>query len=146
MSGPSLCVTRLLPADVNRVFDAWTRSDAMSHWLACSPSWTTTATNDFRVGGKYRVEMRSGDDVVGVAAGEYLEIDPPYRLAFTWSSEGGVVVANSVVRITLKERGALTELTLVHDLDPGSHEGRAHRDGWEGALGNLEGYLKGATP
>jgi uncharacterized protein YndB with AHSA1/START domain len=146
MKGASLCVTRLLPADVSRVFDAWTRSDAMSHWFACSSRWTATATNDFRVGGKYRVEMRSGDDTVGVAFGEYLEIDPPHRLAFTWSSEGRVVVGNSVVTINLKERGALTELTLVHDLDLGSHEGRAHREGWQGALGNLERYLKGATP
>jgi len=142
MKAPSLRVKRLLPAEVNRVFDAWKRADAMSRWFACDPGWTATATNDFRVGGKYRIEMRCGDDTLGVASGEYLEVDPPHRLVFTWSSEGRVNVTNSVVTVDLKESGALTELTLTHDLDPGTAVGRAHSGGWEGALTKLEGYLR----
>ena len=142
MKAPSLCIKRLLSADVNRVFDAWTRADSMSRWFACDPAWTATATNDFRVGGKYRIEMRRTKNIVGIASGEYLEVDPPHRLVFTWTSEGRVNVANSIVTIDFKESGALTELTLTHDLDPGTDVGRAHSGGWEGALTNLEEYLR----
>jgi len=142
MKTPSLCVQRLLPADVNRVFDASRRAEAMSRWFVCDPAWTAVATNDFRVGGRYRIEMRRGDNVVGVASGEYLEVAPPHRLVFTWSSEGRVNVAHNIVTIELKESGASTELTLTHNLDPGTVVGRAHGEGWEGAVTNLEGYLR----
>lgn len=141
MKTTSLCLKRILPADMNRVFEAWTRAEAMSCWLVCNSSWTAKATNDLRVGGKYRVVMRDSDGSVGIASGEYVEIQPPHRLVFTWSSEGRISVKNSIVTIELKALGAETELTLTHDVDLDTNEGRAHADGWEGALANLRRYL-----
>ena len=41
---------------------------------------------DPRPGGLYRVWMDAGT----VARGEYVEIDPPRRLVFTWGWEGNV--------------------------------------------------------
>ncbi|MGH2663595.1 MAG: SRPBCC family protein [Actinomycetota bacterium] len=49
------------------------------------PSWQgVRAELDPQPGGIYRVEMETGD----VARGEYLEVDPPRRLVFTWGWEG----------------------------------------------------------
>jgi uncharacterized protein YndB with AHSA1/START domain len=145
MKANVLRMKRVLPADIRRVFAAWSSAAAMSRWLVCTRDWTPTATNDFRVGGKYRVEMRSGTRTVGVASGEYWEIEPPRRLVFTWTSEGNIVVRDSVVTIELRAMGAQTELLLTHDLDPETDAGRAHAEGWEGCLANLERYLEGAS-
>jgi uncharacterized protein YndB with AHSA1/START domain len=142
MNATSLCVKRVLRADVHRVFAAWSRAEVMSGWFVCDPGWTAKATNELRIGGKYRVVMSSGERTVGIAFGEYLEIEPPHRLVFTWSSEGGVGVEKSIVTIELKELGESTELTLTHDLRPDSEEGRAHARGWEGSLTNLDLYLR----
>lgn len=142
MSATSVIVRRVLPADVARVFEAWSSAEAMSRWFVVDPGWTAKATNDFRVGGKHRVEMDRGDGTIFVAFGEYLEIDPPRRLVFTWNS-AIPAVRNSVVTIGLKPVGTMTELTLTHELLPDTGEGRAHGAGWEGSLVNLERYLTG---
>ena len=86
MTQPLVSVKRLLPAELGRVFEAWSSAELMSRWFVVDPSWTVKATNDFRVGGKYRVEMRRDDGTVFVAFGEYVEISAPRRLVFTWSS------------------------------------------------------------
>jgi uncharacterized protein YndB with AHSA1/START domain len=41
----------VLAADVRRVFDAWSRPEALSQWFVVEPTWTATAASDFRVGG-----------------------------------------------------------------------------------------------
>jgi uncharacterized protein YndB with AHSA1/START domain len=142
MNAVAVHIRRVLPADIRRVFAAWSSATAMSRWFACDSTWQATATSDFQVGGRYRVEMRHGDRVVGIVYGEYKEIQPPHRLVFTWTSEGRIGVRNSLVTIELKRIGAHTELSLVHDLAPESPEGRAHAEGWEGCLSNLERYVR----
>ena len=136
-----LQLKRILPAEIRRVFAAWTNADALARWFVCSPEWTATTTNDFRVGGKYRIEMHSGQRMVGVASGEYREIDAPRRLVFTWTSEGRIGVRDSLVTIELKTVGNKTELSLTHDIAPQTPEGRSHAEGWEGCLTSLERYL-----
>lgn len=143
MSTTSVRVTRLLRAEIARVFDAWSDAERMARWFVVDAGWTAKATNNFHVGGKYRIEMHRTDGTVFLAHGEYLEIDPPRRLVFTWSS-AVPAIERSVVTIELSPKGsASTELTLVHDLLPDTDEGRAHSIGWEGSLDNLERHLGG---
>jgi uncharacterized protein YndB with AHSA1/START domain len=73
--------------------------------------------------------------------GTYLEIVPPEKLVFTWSSEG--FVTDTKVTIELFERGGETELVLTHELPEGMIE--PHRQGWTNCLSHLEVYLASAT-
>ena len=61
------------------VFDALTGPEAMRVW------WTeqTTFDIDLRVGGRWTIERREGDQTF-VAEGEYLEVEPPTRLRYTF--------------------------------------------------------------
>jgi uncharacterized protein YndB with AHSA1/START domain len=129
---------------MGRVFEAWSSAELMSRWFVVDPSWTVEATNDFRVGGKYRVEMRRQDGTVFLAFGEYVEISAPRRLVFTWSS-AVPAIDRSVVTIELRPVGGATELTLIHENLPDTDEGRAHSVGWEGTLDSLERHLSGET-
>ncbi|MCU1281612.1 MAG: putative glutathione S-transferase-related transrane protein [bacterium] len=141
MNANMMEIKRLLPADVRRVFAAWSNAEALSRWFICAPEWTATTSVDFRVGGAYRIEMRSGGRTIGKASGQYLEIDPPRRLVFSWTSEGGVGVRDSVVTVELKAIGAQTELTLTHNIAPHTPEGRAHAAGWHACFASLERLL-----
>ena len=141
MNPTTLCLRRVLDADITRVFEAWSRAELIALWFGCESSSRTKVTNDFRVGGAYRVVMSSGAGTVGIAFGEYREIEPPHRLVFTWSSESRVRVAKSVVTIELKALGPRTELTLTHDIPLDTEEGRAHARGWEASMTSLARYL-----
>ena len=127
---------RLLKADRQRVFQALASPEKMAKWFYGMERGKAKATCDFRVGGKYSIEM-SDDDKKCVPTGEYLEIVPPARLVFTWSIEG--LVTKSKVTIELFEKGRDTELVLTHELPEDMHE--RHEHGWRNCLDHLETLL-----
>jgi uncharacterized protein YndB with AHSA1/START domain len=133
-------IERVVAADIERVFDAWTDAQHLSRWFVVEPAWTVKAASELRVGGSFRIEMDRGDGTVFVCWGEYLEIDRPRRLVFTWSS-AVPAVRSSRVTIELEPRGSSTALILVHELLPDTPEGRAHEIGWAGTLDNLERFV-----
>jgi uncharacterized protein YndB with AHSA1/START domain len=94
-----------------------------------------SARTDPKVGGSYRIHMRSseGDHVV---VGRYLEMVPARRLVFTWSWESGTV-ADSVVTITFHASGDGTDIELMHEKLPGRDSVEKHTAGWNGCLDNL---------
>lgn len=70
---------------------------------------------DARVGGWFSfVDRRDGEDIDHI--GQYLEIDRPRRLAFTWAIRG---VENDISQVTIDivPLGKGCELTLTHEMD-----------------------------
>ena len=130
---------RLLPAPVGEVFAAWTDPALMADWLA--PSGRAEVESDLRVGGRFRVTMID-DDMRIEHTGEYLVIDPPHRLSFTWQSQytGGV----SQVDIVLADRGATTWIVLSHTRLP-EQTRSSHRGGWTAMLERLATLLTDDT-
>jgi uncharacterized protein YndB with AHSA1/START domain len=94
-----------------------------------------SADLDPRPGGIYRVVMTDEDTVVG----EFLEVDPPRRVVFTWGFEGNPELppGSSTVEITLERDGQETIVRLRHSGLPTDQWRRVHRDGWEMYLGRL---------
>ena len=87
MSVPgTLVVRRTIPATREEIFDAWITADRLKTWM-CPPGVTSaTATIDARVGGRYSIVMHGERDYDH--EGEYLVIDRPSKLSFTWISAG----------------------------------------------------------
>ncbi len=77
-------VTRKYAATPDRVFDAWLDPAKAGKFLFATPTGTMVkAEIDPRVGGKFLfVDRRDGVDVRH--EGEYLEIDRPHRLVFSF--------------------------------------------------------------
>lgn len=139
MSDPDAVeINRLLPAPINEVFDWWTQADKMSEWM--SPLGIAEATVDLRVGGAFRIEMRSGDVAID-HTGEFLEIEIPRRLVFTWVSPF-TGSAPSLVTVELEPVGNdTTKLTLIHSRLPQAIAA-SHRDGWGTMLDRLATNLR----
>ena len=80
-----LRMTRRFDASPERVFGAWLDPATARKWLFASPvDELYTAELDARVGGKWSITVRrAGMDYT--ASGEYLEIDRPRRLVFTFA-------------------------------------------------------------
>jgi uncharacterized protein YndB with AHSA1/START domain len=137
-AAPTLVVRRQLRASPERVFAAWTQPDALSRWM--SPFALAEASLDLRVGGAFRIVMQGPDREIA-HTGEYLEVDPPHRLVFTWRSPY-TGPTPSVVTVELQADGDYTALTLTHAQLP-ADQVEPHRGGWGQILANLASYVEG---
>ena len=129
-------VARRFTASPTRVFDAWLDPTTAGKWLFATPSGEMVRVEiDARVGGGFCIVERRGEDAEHY--GEYLEIDRPRRLVFTFPPEkGGRDVSRVSVEIAPASTGC--ELTLTHDMEPEWEEyaGRT-REGWAQILEGL---------
>ncbi len=143
-----LRVTRRFDAPRDRVFDAWTNPDVLRSWWAAGPDWKTPGVEvDARPGGRYRLTMQDPNGSAHTVVGEYKEITPPERLAYTWSWEGGPPEmdgsADSLVVVEFLEDGDGTEVVLMHSGFANGEIRGEHEKGWTAVIGNL-GRVLGA--
>lgn len=129
-------VERLLSAPIEAVFAAWTDAGSMAEWL--SPVGHAEVETDLRVSGRFRVVMAGGDTRIE-HTGQYLEIDPPRRLCFTWISPY-TGTEPSVVTVDLSPEGDGTRLVLVHERLP-EDQVASHTGGWGSILDRLADTL-----
>jgi len=95
-------------------------------------------------GGSYRVFMQDGVE----AAGEFLEVDPPHRVVFTWGWTHDPTVPPGTTRVVvtlLAEQDGTRVILRHHDLP---HDGQRdhHRKGWELYLSRLQLRSRGGDP
>lgn len=139
-AAPVLVVRRQIAVPRERVFAAWLDSESLAHWMRPGDFTHATVAVDPRVGGGFRIVMEGRPD--GGASehrGEYLAIEPPSLLSFTWISKA-TDHKPTVVTIEFHERGTGTELVLTHrGLPPKAVEG--HRKGWTDILRVLDEAL-----
>jgi uncharacterized protein YndB with AHSA1/START domain len=127
-SADVLVVRRLLPAPREYVFAAWLDPTSLARWMCPGRVEGATAEVEPRVGGKFRIVMMRTQGEGAEHRGEYLAIDPPSLLSFTWISDATDLIP-TVVTIELFERGAETELVLTHRRLPTASV-ESHRAGW----------------
>lgn len=131
-----MSIERLVPARVERVFAAWTDPALMSEWL--SPTGNAEVEADVRPGGTFRVLML-GEDMRLEHTGEYIVVEPPNRLIFTWCSKY-TGETPSMVTVLLTPEGTNTRLQLTHERLP-DHVVTAHESGWSSMVERLPAVL-----
>jgi uncharacterized protein YndB with AHSA1/START domain len=134
-AGETLVVRRFLPVPRERVFQAWLDPTSLAQWMRPMGADEATAEVDPRVGGKFRIVMIHGPTRYE-HNGEYLAIQPPERLEFTWISEA-TDQQTTVVTVEFMERNRGTELILTHRRLP-ANQVESHRRGWTDILELLQ--------
>lgn len=126
-----------IEASPETVFEFFTDPEKMNRWKG------STAVLDPRPGGVYRVDVSPND----VAVGEYVELDPPRRVVFTWGWEGSehVPPGSSTVEVTLTPDGDGTIVRLVHRGLPEAAVPE-HAEGWKHFLPRLVVAAAGGDP
>lgn len=86
-------------------------------------------------GGAYRVGLKDGGEV----SGEFVEVDPPRRLVFTWgwTVNEAVPPGSTRVVVTLEDEDGGTRVVLRHHGLPNDVERHSHGSGWELYLDRL---------
>ncbi len=142
-----LVITRVFDAPRDLVWKAWTEPERMKEWSA--PKGFTIPVNEgeLRPGGAWRACMRKPDGTDLWLGGVYREIVEPERLVFThaWLDEQGSPGPETVVTVTLTERGGKTEMSF-HQSGFDSVESRdGHAGGWTECFDKLDEHLAKAS-
>jgi uncharacterized protein YndB with AHSA1/START domain len=85
-------------------------------------------------GGLFQVDINGRD----IAVGEFVDVDPPRRVVFTWGWQGSTDVppGSSTIEVDLVPDGEATVVQFTHrGLPPGPAE--AHVEGWDHFLPRL---------
>lgn len=139
-TGHDLTIERTFAAPAQRVFDAFTSEEVMRRWWHAGADWETPeARVDLRIGGELRVVM--GDPKDGSwygGGGVYTEIEPPTRLAFTWTWDDDDDHVEQLIVIDFEETDGATRVRFSHQNLWNADAVRSHRGGWNAALDNLE--------
>lgn len=130
-----------IDASPETVFEFFVDPEKMVRWKG------RKAELDPRPGGMYRVEINDQ----AVARGEYVAVEPPDRVVFTWGWEGqesgphAVAPGSSRVEISLEPDGDGTIVRLRH-LDLPEESLEIHGQGWDLYLGRLAVVAAGGDP
>jgi uncharacterized protein YndB with AHSA1/START domain len=137
-------VTHRFSATPERVFDAWLDPEKARQFLFATPTGQMVrAEIHAHVGGKFvMVDRRDGEDVEHT--GEYLEIDRPRRLVFTFAVPK---YSPNVDRVTIEiiplETGC--ELTLTQEMKQEFAEYKSRTEkGWKTILEGLDATINSA--
>jgi uncharacterized protein YndB with AHSA1/START domain len=138
-SGAALVIRKMIAAPREKVFAAWLDPESMKYWMCPGHILSAEAQIDPRVGGKFRILMK-GENQDYDHTGEYLVLDPPSKLVFTWISKG---TDDQPTRVTVElfDRGGECELVLTHERFPRAEAVEEHRRGWSELIGKLANYL-----
>lgn len=123
-------LSRVIPASVETVFDAWLDVEGIKQWMC--PGEGVTVPNpkiDAKEGGAFDFTMSVGDQSLP-HTGTYKIINRPTKLQFTWQSPGTQGI-DTLVTIDFESLGdSETRLTLNHAFLPNQEESDNHKGGW----------------
>jgi uncharacterized protein YndB with AHSA1/START domain len=133
---------RVLPAAPAAVFAAFSDPDELAKWWG--PQGFTVPSLDFepRIGERYRIEMQPPEGDRFYLTGEFREVEPPARLAYTfrWEDPDPDDV-ETLVTLSFGDLGRSTQVAFRQG--PFKTEARRvlHRDGWGDSFDKLERLL-----
>jgi len=137
---PSLVLKRRLKAAPEKVYEAWTKPEQMTHWWGAGDTTKAPiAETDLRVGGRFRVQFWAKDEQHSVS-GIYREVVPNRKLSFSWAWQS-TPERESLVTIELNPVTEGTMLTLTHEQFYDEKARDDHGRGWNMSLDRLEAFL-----
>lgn len=133
-----LSIRRKMPATREVVFEAWTDPQGLSEWMCPGDTFAVEATLDLRVGGSYRIVMKSKTRDY-VHTGVYQVVEPPSKLVFTWTREEDE--APTLVTVEFVAHGDESELVLTHERFHDAEVMKRYQGGWGQIAEKFATYL-----
>jgi|GEM_PF-181738 len=113
-----ISITRFIHSDTETLFDYWLEPEKIKTWIfPASTDTIDTIKTDPKVGGAFSfIILRNGEKIEHL--GEYLEIDNPKKLVFTWAVADEEGSDRVELELTPAGSGSVTKITLTTELHP----------------------------
>ena len=141
-AGRELIITRIFDAPRALVWKAFTEPKHLKHWLGPRGFKASDLSGEVRPGGKWRSRIRSRDRDLW-QGGEYLEVEEPKRLVYTfaWEDGGGNPTHKTTITVTFEERGGKTHMTFRQGMFETVDSRDGHGEGWNSTFDRLAKHL-----
>ena len=134
----TLEMVRILPVAPERAFGAFSDPDELAKWFGPEGFSVGNLDFDVRVGRTYRIEMQPPEGDPFFLGGEFREVDPPGRLAFTFVYEDpDPDDVETLVELSFRDRGESTEVVFTQGRFNTEARRELHRDGWTDSFDRL---------
>ncbi len=129
-------------APPQKVFDALIDPAQLADWWGSEDTYRTSNWQvDARPGGSWSCDARGKDGQLSRVGGEYLVVDPPRRLSYTWKPSWAPG-EDTQVHYTLEAIPGGTRVSFRHEGFRTAQSREAHSMGWKRVVGWLQSYLE----
>lgn len=124
-----------IDAPIDAVFDFLVVPDKLFRWLGIG------GQVDPRPGGRFHVQLGADD----LAIGEYVDVDRPHRVSWTWGWDGNphIPPGSSRVTVELTSASGATTVRLTHTGLPDAAAADQHNEGWKFFIPRLVAAVAG---
>lgn len=137
-----LRLERIMRAPPDQVFRACVEPQSLSEWWGPAGFTVPRVELDVREGGRYRIEMQPPEGDRFSLHGEYREVEPPGRLAYTFRWDPPTADdQETLVTLTFQPVDRGTRLVLDHGPFRTGERYELHEAGWIDTLDRLEAWL-----
>lgn len=136
MKGDKIKIQVIVSADIEKVWDYYTRPEHITKWNFASDDWQCPhASNDMRVGGKYIARMEAKDGSFGFDfEAVYDQIIVAERFSYTMPD-------GREVDLTFNDADGKTEVSISFDAET-ENPVEMQREGWLAILNNFKKYTE----
>jgi uncharacterized protein YndB with AHSA1/START domain len=137
-----LRLKRFLPFPRTLVYRGLTDPGELAKWWGPHGFSVPYIESDLLIGGSYRIAMQPPDGEIFYLSGEFIEVAPPARLAYTFRwSPPDPDDRETVVELSLEEKPDGTEVRLIHSGFLTEARRSLHEAGWTDSFERLERML-----
>src|SRR3954452_3923152 len=132
-------IERVLPVARPAAFAAFTDPDVLASWWGPEGFSIPSLNFEPRAGERYRIEMQPPEGEAFYLTGEFREVDPPERLAFTFAWEDpDPDDVETLAELAFRDRGGSTVVGLTQGGFKTEARRELHRGGWTDSFDKLE--------
>jgi uncharacterized protein YndB with AHSA1/START domain len=141
--GLTLKLTRTVSASRSTVWDAFTDPQRLAEWWGPNGFTVPSVEFDPLVGQSFRIAMQPPEGELFHLDGEFQEVDPPSRLAYTFRWDPpDPDDRETMVTLSLRDRGDETEVALTQGEFATEERLALHDGGWTESFEKLEELLR----
>lgn len=136
-------IKRVLPASPPVVFRAFSAPAELAQWWGPEGFRAPSLEFNPRVGEMYRIEMQPPEGDSFYLSGEFRQVDPTARLAYTFAWEDpDPDDVETLVELSFRDLGESTEVVLTQGPFKTEARRELHRNGWTESFDKLERFIQ----